>query len=115
MCVFLVLVAWGVRESSYTNNIFTTLNLITVSTVIVTGFYAGIHFKINTKSYLLNVYGSKFRPITRSYKLICIVESYAKNRSKLKTNYYKNNRVLHKKLGSILINDRLNINLLDKV
>lgn len=44
---FLVLVAWGVRESSYTNNIFTTLNLITVSTVIVTGFYAGIvHFDL---------------------------------------------------------------------
>lgn len=35
-----LLVAWGVRESSYTNNIFTTLNLITVSAVIVTGFYA---------------------------------------------------------------------------
>lgn len=36
-----VLVAWGVRESSFTNNIFTALNLITVCTVIVTGFYKG--------------------------------------------------------------------------
>jgi len=36
-----VLVAWGVRESSFTNNIFTTLNLMTVCTVIVTGFYKG--------------------------------------------------------------------------
>ncbi|XP_008184790.2 high affinity cationic amino acid transporter 1 [Acyrthosiphon pisum] len=37
--IFIVLVAWGVRESSFTNNIFTTLNLITVGIVIVTGFY----------------------------------------------------------------------------
>ncbi|XP_025416766.1 high affinity cationic amino acid transporter 1-like [Sipha flava] len=34
-----LLVAWGVRESSITNNIFTSLNLITVCTVIITGFY----------------------------------------------------------------------------
>ncbi|KAL4112398.1 hypothetical protein QTP88_016197 [Uroleucon formosanum] len=37
--VVAILVAWGVRESSFTNNIFTTLNLITVGIVIVTGFY----------------------------------------------------------------------------
>ncbi|XP_022163272.1 cationic amino acid transporter 2-like [Myzus persicae] len=34
-----LLVAWGVRESTLTNNIFTAINLITISTVIVTGFY----------------------------------------------------------------------------
>ncbi|XP_015372124.1 PREDICTED: high affinity cationic amino acid transporter 1-like [Diuraphis noxia] len=37
--VIALLVAWGVRESSFTNNIFTALNLITVCTVIITGFY----------------------------------------------------------------------------
>ncbi|XP_022163277.1 cationic amino acid transporter 2-like [Myzus persicae] len=34
-----LLVAWGVRESTFTNNIFTAINLLTISTVIVTGFY----------------------------------------------------------------------------
>ncbi|XP_050433622.1 high affinity cationic amino acid transporter 1-like [Adelges cooleyi] len=33
-----LLVAWGVRESTSTNNIFTILNLSTVTVVIVTGF-----------------------------------------------------------------------------
>ncbi|XP_060870377.1 cationic amino acid transporter 2-like isoform X2 [Metopolophium dirhodum] len=37
--IIALLVAWGVRESSFTNNIFTALNLITVGIVIVTGFY----------------------------------------------------------------------------
>lgn len=36
-----MLVAWGVRESSLTNNVFTALNLLTVSTVIITGIYKG--------------------------------------------------------------------------
>lgn len=34
-----LVVAWGVRKSSTLNNLFTTLNLLTVCTVIVTGFY----------------------------------------------------------------------------
>ncbi|KAL5240260.1 hypothetical protein ACI65C_007670 [Semiaphis heraclei] len=37
--IIALLVAWGVRESSITNNIFTALNLLTVCTVIVTGCY----------------------------------------------------------------------------
>ncbi|VVC32907.1 Hypothetical protein CINCED_3A006066 [Cinara cedri] len=39
--IIALLVAWGVRESSFTNNIFTSLNLITISAVIVTGFFKG--------------------------------------------------------------------------
>lgn len=34
-----LVVAWGVRKSSTLNNLFTTLNLVTVCTVIVSGFY----------------------------------------------------------------------------
>ncbi|CAH1707848.1 unnamed protein product [Aphis gossypii] len=34
-----LVVAWGVRKSSTLNNLFTTLNLLTVCTVIVSGFY----------------------------------------------------------------------------
>jgi len=36
-------VAWGVRKSSTLNNLFTTLNLLTVCTVIVSGFYFGMY------------------------------------------------------------------------
>ncbi|VVC32914.1 Cationic amino acid transporter, C-terminal,Amino acid/polyamine transporter I [Cinara cedri] len=36
-----LLVAWGVRKSSTLNNLFTTLNLLTVTIVIVSGFYLG--------------------------------------------------------------------------
>ncbi|XP_015372127.1 PREDICTED: cationic amino acid transporter 2-like isoform X2 [Diuraphis noxia] len=38
MCIALV-VAWGVRKSSTLNNIFTTLNLVTVCTIIGSGLY----------------------------------------------------------------------------
>jgi len=36
-------VAWGVRKSTTLNNVFTTLNLVTVCTVIGSGFYFGTY------------------------------------------------------------------------
>lgn len=38
-----VIVAWGVRKTSTLNNIFTTLNLLTISTVVVSGVYFGMY------------------------------------------------------------------------
>lgn len=40
--LFSVLLAWGVRESSALNNLFTIVNLLTVLTVIVAGAFKGI-------------------------------------------------------------------------
>ncbi|XP_050434312.1 high affinity cationic amino acid transporter 1-like [Adelges cooleyi] len=37
--IFTLLVAWGVRESSSANNIFTSLNLLTIFTIIISGCY----------------------------------------------------------------------------
>jgi len=33
--------AWGVRESTMINNVFTVVNLLTVFTVIVSGLFKG--------------------------------------------------------------------------
>lgn len=38
---FAVILAWGVRESTMINNVFTVVNLFTVVTVVVTGLFKG--------------------------------------------------------------------------
>lgn len=41
ICNFPVIVAWGVKKSSTLNKAFTLLNLLTLSTVVVSGFFLG--------------------------------------------------------------------------
>jgi solute carrier family 7 (cationic amino acid transporter), member 3 len=38
---FSVIVAWGVKKSSTLNKVFTTLNLLTLATVVASGFFLG--------------------------------------------------------------------------
>lgn len=51
---FAALLSWGVRESTIINNVLTVVNLLTVSTVVVSGLFKGnIYFDVNRKSSVL--------------------------------------------------------------
>lgn len=43
---FLVLIAWGMRESSLLNKIFTVVNLLTVTIVVVSGLFKSAYHLI---------------------------------------------------------------------
>lgn len=43
---FLVLIAWGMRESSLLNKIFTVVNLLTVTIVVVSGLFKSTYHLI---------------------------------------------------------------------
>lgn len=55
--MFIVLLSWGVRESTMINNIFTVVNLLTVATVVITGLFKGNI--IITLNVIISYYGLK--------------------------------------------------------
>lgn len=44
--LFTVIVASGIRKTSTLNNVFTTLNLLTVGVVVISGFFFGMYIYI---------------------------------------------------------------------